>query len=200
MTSLQVMVWDTTGPAYALACGQLGWLFEAAGPACRHVLPSIVVEEMAELGVSLDDSTASLCEIFDCNALDSLEDVVALARWMEILGTDLVEGHNAGEAFVALIASRETGSAAIVDDRKAVEAINNEVARAETAESRLAHGVLWAISRGVIEGRASTPSAYSGLCDAMLRADQGRLGVLRWPIQVGEYPSWFEQNRKRLSS
>lgn len=78
---------------------------------------------------------------------------------------------------------------AIIDDQAAQNVIKKH-------SNIGVHGVLWAISRGVVEGRVSTPQAYNGLCDAML-ADHG-VGQLRWPFTSGGYPRWYDNNRKRL--
>lgn len=194
MTTCECMVWDTTGPVYASACGHLAWLLDAAGTEKRHLIPSVVAEEMSALGVPLPADADGGVEIIDCEAFTELEDFAALAAWMEVLGTDLEAGHNVGEAFTAFIAAREEHSVAIVDDRDATSAIRSR--RDSAVEVR---GVLWAISRGVFEDRAAGPNAYSGLCDAMLNAQKGTLRPLRWPCERGGYPTWFEKNRAALA-
>lgn len=189
----RTLVWDTTGPAYAQACGQMAWLIDAAGTHHRHLVPSAVVEELASLGITVDEETATHVEIVDCSQITDLHEIAELAAWMRVLGTDPAQGHNVGDSHVALIASRDRASVAVVDDGDARAVMRRN------AEGRFeVHGVLWAIARGVVEERAVTPNAYSGLCDAMLRVEHPRLQPLRWPFQPGGFPAWFQQNRAHL--
>lgn len=177
----EVFVWDTTGPLHASRVGHLDWLLEAAGPERRHMIPSKVAEEMSKHGYPADT------ERLEVHELGELEDLLVLARWQERLGADEETGLNEGEAWVATLAER-TQAVAVIDDRHACEVIQ----RAGGVE---VHGVLWAISLGVLEKRAPGPSAYSGLCDQMMSPGDGIPGI-RWPIKSGGYPAWFEKNRR----
>lgn len=191
MTEGRVFVWDTTGPAYAWFCDCCDWLLDAAGTEDRrHILPSVVVDELRELGTG--EWEGSGFDVVDCDAFTELDDILELNAWCERLGTDLEQGHHVGEAFVALIASRKEGAVAIIDDRDATKVVSK-------SDGPPVHGVLWAISRGVIEGRKSSPSSYSGLVDAMLSVEPTQdLSPLRWPLQRGGYNSWFDKNEKKL--
>lgn len=191
MTKGRVFVWDTTGPAYAWFCERCDSLLEAAGTEDRrHVLPSDVVDELRALGT--EEWEDSGFDIVDCDALTERDDFRELNAWCERLGTDLGEGHNVGEAFVALIASREEGAVAIIDDKDAKKVVSK-------SDGPPVHGVQWAISRGVIEGRKPSPSSCSGLVDAMLAVEPTQdLSPLRWPLQRGDYNKWFDKNEKKL--
>lgn len=180
--SRDVFVWDTTGPMHATACGHAAWLIEASGRCRRHVIPSKVSQEMADHGFPADEG------LFEIGELETIEDLVKLARWQHILGSKELSGHDEGEAWVAALAQKHD-AVAIIDDQAAQSAIKHH----STID---VHGVLWAISRGVVEERVSTPQAYSGLCDAML-ADHG-VGQLRWPFTSGGYAHWYNKNRKIL--
>ncbi|QWW19794.1 hypothetical protein I6B53_01275 [Schaalia sp. 19OD2882] len=77
---------------------------------------------------------------------------------------------------------------AIVDDREAQRVIKTWTPKLEV------HGVLWAISRGVQEGRVESAQAYSGLCDQMLKAHEGdEFSALRRPIRPGGFFAWYQQ-------
>lgn len=177
-----MFVWDTTGPLHATACEHADWLIEASGRRRHHVIPSKVSQEMADHGFPADE------ELFKIDELETIEDLVNLARWQDRLGSNEPPGHDEGEAWVAALAQKYD-AVAIIDDQAAQNVIKKH-------SNIGVHGVLWAISRGVVEGRVSTPQAYNGLCDAML-ADHG-VGQLRWPFTSGGYPRWYDNNRKRL--
>lgn len=180
--SCDVFVWDTTGPLHAAACGHADWLIEASGRQRRHVIPSKVSQEMAGHGFPADE------ELFEIGELETIEDLVNLAQWQDRLGSSESPSRDEGEAWVAALAQKHD-AVAIIDDQAAQSVIKHH----STID---VHGVLWAISRGVVEERASTPQAYSGLCDAML-ADHG-VGQLRWPFTSGGYAHWYNKNRKIL--
>ena len=127
-------------------------------------------------------------ELFEIDELETIEDLVNLAQWQDYLGSGEPPGHDEGEAWVAALAQKHD-AVAIIDDQAARNVIKHH-------SNINVHGVLWAISRGVVEERASTPQAYSGLCDAML-ADHG-VGRLRWPFTSGGYVRWYNKNRKKL--
>lgn len=176
-------VWDATGLLYAIACGRLDWLLEAAGRGRHHVVPLKVAEELARKGMSFPDGQM---EVRD---LEDLDDILLLAHWQKLMGVR--DEHNAGEAWVAALA-QSLGGVAVVDDQKARKVIRRN--KADLA----VHGALWAISRGVVEGRAPGPQAYSGLCDQMLIASKNGVGGLRWPFVPGGYPGWYDEHRDEL--
>ncbi len=147
------------------------------------MLPSGVAEELDRLGA------ADLAG-FEVVDIEEMEDLMILVDWQQRLGT-ASDGRDGGEAWVAALA-QVMGGVAIIDDAQARDVIKrySEVA---------VHGVLWAISRGVVEGRAPGPQAYSGLCDQMLGAhERAELGSLRWPFNKGGYVRWFERNKAEL--
>jgi hypothetical protein len=178
------LVWDTTGPLHAARCGHIDWLLEAAGGNRQHLVPEKVVDELALKGCPVDTTLFEIVLLGDSSdQAQALADLHDLARWESRLGSDILSGHNAGEAWVATVA-RKLGATAIIDDRSA-----RSVVRRQGVE---VHGVLWAISRGVVEERVSTPNAYSGLCDAML--DTG----IRWPFTKGGFPQWYASHKALL--
>ncbi|QPL05814.1 MULTISPECIES: hypothetical protein [Actinomyces] len=158
-------------------------MLDAAGVQRQHVLPSGVAEELDRLGVR--DLAG-----FDVVDIEELEGLTILADWQQRLGT-ASDGRDGGEAWVAALAQM-MGGVAIIDDRQAHAVI-------ERYSELAVHGVLWAISRGVVEGRAPGPHAYSGLCDQMLGArERVEPGSLRWPFDMGGYVRWFERNKAVL--
>lgn len=188
MTDAPRLVWDTTGPAYAGACGHLDWLLECAGVEREHLLPSEVLVEIQDLGVQVDQE---LFEVVDCNELDSLEDILRLERWLRVLGVEVSSGHNLGEAYTATIAEKKR-AVAIIDDRLARKVI-------EKQRGPATHGVLWAIARALVEGRKDSPTAVSGLVDAMLAVSTAQLGQLRWPINRGGFARWYAEHEQELA-
>lgn len=182
--SEDLFVWDTTGLLYAQACDRLDGLLDAAGLERRHLVPSVVMKELHRLGRSPSH------ERLEVGDLGELNEISTLAEWMMRLGSTGPDGRDSGEAWVAALAEVRS-AVAIIDDRRA-----RQVIRAHSPDLEV-HGVLWAISRGVVEGRVTTPQAYSGLCDRMLSAHEGTdFGALRWPFSAGGYAEWYEAERR----
>ncbi|MDO4242228.1 MAG: hypothetical protein Q4C85_00430 [Actinomyces sp.] len=192
--SEDTFVWDTTGPLHASKVGHLDWLLDAAGRQRRHVIPSKVAEEMGGHGYPADAQQLDIEEL-------GFEDLPLLVLWQQLLGSDEGAGINEGEAWVVTLAQRMR-AVAIVDDAEALKVIRrtgavNVSGGAQSQDAVTAHGVLWAISRGVVEKRVSGPSAYSGLCDRMMAEEEG-LSAIRWPFRQGGYPRWYKANEKDL--
>ena len=80
--SRDMFVWDTTGPLHATACEHADWLIEASGRHRHPVIPSKVSQEMADHGFPADE------ELFKIDELETIEDLVNLARWQDRLGSN----------------------------------------------------------------------------------------------------------------
>lgn len=170
------MSWDTTGPLHAAKCDRVEGLLDAAGPG-SHLLAGPVADELIRL------QAPEAAAFFIVEPLESMEALQAFARWMAIMGSSPEDGHDVGEAGAAAVAELNE-AVLIIDDRK-----STKVARNYGLE---AHGTLWAISRTVVDGTRPGPGAHSGLCDAMLGTG------IRWNMEPGGYPRWYEEHRLDL--
>lgn len=179
-------VWDTTGLLHAGACDRVDVLLDAAGPLRQHIVPAGVAMELTRIGHRPSDERLQVLD------LSESEEIATLSKWMILLGSS-VDGKNSGEAWVAAVAESQN-AVAIIDDQQARRVIQQHSQDLEV------HGVLWAISRGVVEERVQDPQAYTGLCDQMLNAYRGNcFSELRWPFGVGGYPEWYAKERRRGS-
>lgn len=181
-----IFVWDTTGLLYAQACDRLDALIDAVGRERRHLVPSGVMNELQRLGHTPSHESLEICDP------EEIQEFSVLAEWMARFGSSVPDGRDSGEAWAAAVAELRD-AVAIIDDAKARQIIR------KTAPDLKVAGVLWAISRGVKEGRAQTPQAYSGLCDQMLQAhtQHENLQPLRWPFQAGGYAAWYEKEEQK---
>lgn len=193
MSLATTFIWDTTGPLYATLSENLDWLLDAAGPERTHALPTKVEEEISHLA---GDVCTERFHSLNCEEVDTIEDFVELNEWFKVLGADpKASGRNVGEAFVAFFASKDPESVAVIDDSSAVTSIG------KTGKRVSVHGVLWAISQGVVEGRVPSPNAYSGLVESMLSVKpRDGMGPLRWPrsLKQGGFAAWYTENEKAL--
>lgn len=170
-------VLDTMVISHALQSDQLDLLLHlTTGRPC--VVTDVVVDEVTQHHpVWTPPPTLSVVTTSDFMLFPHV------GTWLERLGT--AKGRNRGEA-ASMAWAQVNGGIVVTDDKKARDVA---LKHRQHTDGWCVHGVLYVIGVSVARGDVSGPSAYSGLCDALLRSG------IRWPFEAGHFATWYAANQ-----